>query len=214
MEELFTHHYYLRIIVAIICGSIIGLERQYRNKAAGFRTIVLICLGSTIFTIVSQRIGGSDDRVAANILTGIGFIGAGVIFNDRVIVKGLTTAAVIWVMAAIGMVIGIDDYIMGFLLTIIVLCVLSLLHLLERSIDQRFHMKTYTIVFHPGAASVLQEEINRIIRNHHLRSKIIKLLVNEAGLNLVMEITGHQDNLEILTDKLLQWEAVKSCEVI
>ena len=107
-----------KILVAILCGGILGFEREYQNKSAGFRTIILITLGATIFTIISQRIGGSDDRIAANIITGIGFIGAGVIFKGSLDVKGLTTAAVIWIAAAIGMSIGIGEYLLAVLLSV------------------------------------------------------------------------------------------------
>ena len=71
------------MLVSVLCGGLLGIEREYLNKSAGLRTIVLICLGSTIFTMVSQRVGGSEDRIAANIITGIGFIGAGVIFKEN-----------------------------------------------------------------------------------------------------------------------------------
>lgn len=213
MKELLEHEYFLRIIAALICGSIIGLERQYWNKAAGFRTIVLICLGSTIYTIVSQRIGGSDDRVAANILTGIGFIGAGVIFNDRISVKGLTTAAVIWVVAAIGMVIGISDYLMGFLLTIIVLIVLSVLQLLENVIDYRHHMKTFSITFHDHDMDYFQQ-IKTLINAQKLTFVRRKVAINNNELHLVLEITGHQDHLEFLTQQLILLKSVKACEVV
>src|ERR1700761_3465234 len=83
----------IKIALAVLCGGMLGLERQYKNKTAGFRTIILICLGSTIYTMVAQRSG----QVAnINIVTGVGFIGAGVIFKDTIAVSGLTTAAVIW----------------------------------------------------------------------------------------------------------------------
>lgn len=70
------------MLASVVCGGLLGIEREYLNKSAGLRTIVLICLGSTIFTMVSQRVGGSEDRIAANTITGIGFIGAGVIFKE------------------------------------------------------------------------------------------------------------------------------------
>lgn len=95
------------MLVSMICGGIIGFGREYRSKSAGFSTIILISLGSTIFTIVSRHGVGTDDRISANIITGIGFIGAGVIFKDKISVSGLTTAAVIWTSAAIGMTTGI-----------------------------------------------------------------------------------------------------------
>ena len=87
-----------RIVAALVIGGIIGGEREYRSKAAGFRTMTLICLGSTIFTILSLKLGAntSPDRIASNIITGIGFIGAGVIFKDGITISGLTTATSIW----------------------------------------------------------------------------------------------------------------------
>ncbi|RZL98062.1 MAG: MgtC/SapB family protein, partial [Pedobacter sp.] len=115
------------IFMAVMCGGIIGFEREYRNKSAGFRTIVLITLGSTIFTIVSRHGAGADDRISANIITGIGFIGAGVIFKDQFSVRGLTTAAVIWTSAAIGMTTGIGYHALAFLFTILTLGILLMM---------------------------------------------------------------------------------------
>src|SRR6186997_114480 len=114
----------LSIITSIICGGLIGFEREYKNKSTGFRTILLITLGSTIFTIVSRHGSGNDDRIAANIITGIGFIGAGVIFKDKMSVLGLTTAAVIWTAAAIGMTAGIGYYSLAIVITVITLIIL------------------------------------------------------------------------------------------
>src|SRR6202012_531969 len=102
----------LKIGVSVLCGGLLGIERQYKNKTAGFRTIILISLGSALFTMVAQR---ANMGVNINVITGIGFIGAGVVFKDNIGVSGLTTAAVIWVSAAIGMVIGSN----GFLLALI-----------------------------------------------------------------------------------------------
>jgi len=97
------------VIVAIGCGVIVGSERQRREKPAGLRTITLVCLGSAIFTMLSfafTSTTGDSGRVAAQIVTGIGFLGAGVILHGRRIVSGMTTAALIWVTAAIGMAVG------------------------------------------------------------------------------------------------------------
>jgi len=90
-----------QVLFAFIIGAIIGLEREFRSKPAGFRTMILICVGSCLYTILSKEVGdGSDDRIASNIVTGIGFIGAGVIFKEGISVNGLTTAALIWITAA------------------------------------------------------------------------------------------------------------------
>ena len=97
-----------RLFLVILVGGLIGAEREYRSKSAGFRTMILICLGSFLFTTFSIHISGStNDRIASNIVTGIGFLGAGVIFQSDNRVNGLTTAATIWATAALGM--GIAD---------------------------------------------------------------------------------------------------------
>src|ERR1700733_15307958 len=111
----------IKIGLAVICGGILGMERQYKNKTAGFRTIILICLGSAIFTMVAQHAGQVADL---NIVTGVGFIGAGVIFKDNISVSGLTTAAVIWISAAIGMAVGSGNYGVSLVSTLVTLTVL------------------------------------------------------------------------------------------
>ena len=97
-----------KLVLVFLTGGLIGIERELKSKSAGFRTIMLICMGSFLFTSFSQLISPSTpDRIASNIVTGIGFLGAGVIFRDNNRVNGLTTAASIWVTAALGM--GISD---------------------------------------------------------------------------------------------------------
>src|SRR6266850_4684395 len=99
----------LRLLLAAALGALLGLEREYRRKPAGLRTNILIAVGSALFAIVSIEIGGAGgtpDRIAAQIVTGIGFLGAGAILRGRLNVQGLTTAATIWVNAAIGIAAG------------------------------------------------------------------------------------------------------------
>lgn len=97
----------LLIIISVIIGLIIGAEREYRNKSAGLRTFILVCFGSCLFTILSIKIGVENpDRLAANIITGIGFLGAGVIFKDDNKIGGITTATTIWATASLGMSVG------------------------------------------------------------------------------------------------------------
>lgn len=101
----------IRAGAALIIGALIGGEREYRSKAAGFRPVTLICLGSAVFTILSLRLGApaSPDRIASNVITGIGFIGAGMIFKDGISISGLTPATSIWATAALGMVAGAGE---------------------------------------------------------------------------------------------------------
>jgi len=137
----------IAMLVSVICGGIIGFEREYKSKSAGFRTIILISLGSTIFTIVSKHGVGADDRIAANIITGIGFIGAGVIFKDKVSVRGLTTAAVIWTSAAIGMTTGIGYHALALTLTAITLVILLMVTRVEKMIARLQKQKLISVMF-------------------------------------------------------------------
>ena len=122
---------FLRIFVALILGGLIGLEREYRSKAAGFRTHFLVAPGSALFTILSQygfKYGlGDSSRVAAQIVSGIGFLGAGTIIFQRNFIRGLTTAAGLWVTAAVGMACGCGMYILAGVSTLLVLIGLELL---------------------------------------------------------------------------------------
>ena len=113
----------IKIGMAVLIGGIIGAEREFRDKAAGFRTIILITVGSALFTIFSMSMdpGFTRTRVAANIVTGIGFLGAGAIVREHGRIGGLTTAATIWLSAALGMGIGAGELIFVAVSTFIVI---------------------------------------------------------------------------------------------
>ncbi|MCJ8155377.1 MgtC/SapB family protein [Chryseobacterium sp. SSA4.19] len=116
----------LLILISVILGILIGAEREYRNKSAGLRTFILICFRSCLFTILSIKIGVDDpDRIAANIITGIGFLGAGVIFKGDSKIDGITTATTIWATASIGMAVGSGYVYLAVLGTLLVLLILS-----------------------------------------------------------------------------------------
>lgn len=139
----------LKIVLAIVIGGVIGFEREYRDKAAGFRTLIFICLASTTFTILSVKLAGTFDptRIAANIVAGVGFFGAGVIIRDHGRVVGLTTAAMIWLIAALGMGIGGGYYQLVFLMTGVSLLVLWGFPWFEHLIDRIREERTYEVVF-------------------------------------------------------------------
>jgi putative Mg2+ transporter-C (MgtC) family protein len=129
----------VRLFLAAGLGAAIGVERELRQKAAGLRTNMLIALGSAVFTIVSlelAHVGGTPDRIAAQIVTGVGFLGAGSILRSGRSVHGMTTAATIWVNAAIGMAAGAGLYTISILGTIITLVVLVFLPWVERHLDR------------------------------------------------------------------------------
>jgi len=129
----------VRLLLAAGLGAAMGVERELRAKAAGLRTNMLIALGSAMFTIVSievARAGGTPDRIAAQIVTGIGFLGAGSILRSGRSIHGMTTAATIWVNASVGMAAGAGLYTVAIVGTIIALIVLALLPYLEERLDR------------------------------------------------------------------------------
>src|SRR5919202_1171884 len=143
----------LRLLIVIIVGGLIGIERELKSEAAGFRTIMLICLGSFLFTTFSTYIApNTPDRIVSNIVTGIGFLGAGVIFRGDNKVNGLTTAATIWVTAALGMGIATGHYLFVLVATCVVMGLLFLLVPLKRWIDKMNQYRTYKITspYHPN----------------------------------------------------------------
>jgi putative Mg2+ transporter-C (MgtC) family protein len=146
--ELTTLNVILELLLAVLIGGVIGLEREYRNKSAGLRTLILICIGAALFTNFSILIGRPDDmtRIASNVVVGIGFVGAGVIFRSEASgVNGLTTAALIWVTAALGVGLGAGYYVISLLGCVLVLMVLMFLTYLEQRIDERNQVRVYKI---------------------------------------------------------------------
>jgi putative Mg2+ transporter-C (MgtC) family protein len=130
----------LRLSLGVVLGGAIGFERELQRKAAGLRTNILICVGAVLFTELSMAMSsasGDPARIAAQIVTGVGFLGAGTIIQGRGIVTGLTTAATMWLVAAIGMAIGFGALLEATGATLLVLLVLSLLRPIERVIARR-----------------------------------------------------------------------------
>lgn len=132
----------LRLIIASTFGGLIGLERQIQGQSAGFRTQLLVCLGACLFTILSLKtylmFGKYADpgRIAAQIVVGIGFLGAGAILRHGEFIRGLTTAASLWTVSAIGMAIGFGEYLIGAVATVLVLVNLIILKHLESRIPR------------------------------------------------------------------------------
>jgi putative Mg2+ transporter-C (MgtC) family protein len=129
-----------RLALAALFGGLIGLERELRGYPAGIRTLALVTMGSLLFTDVSQLLGGND-RVAAGIVTGIGFLGAGVIFREGYTVRGITTAATIWSAAAIGMAIGRELYLVAAAGSVLVFVVLEA-RPFTRRVDEAIRRRT------------------------------------------------------------------------
>jgi len=137
--DLLTAHFWTSIGVAVLCGGIIGLERQIRGKPAGIRTNILICLGTTIFVQLSTILAGPNvdpTRVLGQVVTGIGFLGAGVIIARGRHVKGVTSAAVIWTLAGIGAMIGLGRFVPAIILSLITVGILTGIEVLEERVPR------------------------------------------------------------------------------
>ena len=131
-----TSQFWIAIGVAVLCGGIVGFERQMRGKPAGIRTNILICLGTTIFVKLSTLYSGQNadmTRVLGQVVTGIGFLGAGVILSRGGRVKGVTSAAVIWTLAGIGAMIGFGLFIPAVALAVVTVVILTVIEYLELS---------------------------------------------------------------------------------
>jgi putative Mg2+ transporter-C (MgtC) family protein len=165
------HDILLKLLLSIVIGGVIGAEREYRSKSAGFRTLTLICLGSALFTVFSILIGsGSNpDRIASNIATGIGFVGAGVIFKGDIGVNGITTAAMIWVTAALGMGIGAGYEWVSVIACCMILLMLFIFGLAENWIDKINQTRNYKIQTDFKAETMNRFE--KCFQSHHLTYK-------------------------------------------
>ena len=134
--SLFIFDIIIPCALAVVFGGLIGLQRERHERPAGLRTHALVCLGATVFTLVSylgfsSSAGFDSTRIAAGVVTGIGFIGAGVIFRQGILVKGVTTAASIWIVAAIGLALGTKLYYLSIISTILGFLILSFLKSFE-----------------------------------------------------------------------------------
>jgi putative Mg2+ transporter-C (MgtC) family protein len=146
----------LRLLVALILGAVVGLERERQERAAGLRTVTMVSLGSCLFTIVGAYGFPNTDpsRVAAQIVTGIGFLGAGTIFLRKDLVRGLTTAATIWTVAAIGMAAGTSQYIVAVFTTLLILSVLMVLKPIEKRFFKRPSEALVSVVIPRGESEI------------------------------------------------------------
>jgi putative Mg2+ transporter-C (MgtC) family protein len=164
-----------RLLMACGMGAFVGMERESRHKASGLRTNMLICMGAALFTMLSAVVAGDGSsnkgQIASNIVQGIGFLGAGLILHTRSRVLGLTSAATVWVVAAIGMACGAGLYLEAAIATVIVYCSLRFIGLLEA----RSHWKRFPMLYEvrgDDEASMFAE-ILKVLDKEHLRLVIL-----------------------------------------
>jgi len=191
--EMFRLELMLQVGLGTLLGGAIGLERELGGKPAGLRTNILICIGSVLYTHLSIAMlsaiaggggtGTDPTRVAGQIVTGVGFIGAGTILHARGAVVGLTSAATIWVVAAIGVALGSGYYLEGIATTLVVLVVLAGLGRVETLVERQAMRSTITIHAHPGP-TVLED---------------LEGLVRRAGLE-ISAVSSRQENVDLVIE--------------
>ena len=189
-----------RLAVAAILGGIIGIERQFRHKPAGLRTNMLICFGSAMFTVLSSQLagsfGGDHTRIAAQIIPGIGFIGAGSILHARGSVVGLTSAATIFVVAGVGMAAGGGLYLTAIFATGVILIALAVLGRVERTFALKSVLMTYEVTG-PDAESLLIEA-NRILDQAHWTMQNVRIAGAAGHVRALFSVDApHEDQEEI-----------------
>jgi putative Mg2+ transporter-C (MgtC) family protein len=202
----------VQVSLAFVIGAAIGLEREFRSKPAGFRTMILICVGSCLYTILSKESNLlSPDRISSNIVTGIGFIGAGVIFKEGISVNGLTTAALIWVTAALGMAIGYGNYPMAALVSIIVIIALFILEPFQRVINKFRLVKDYRITTN---SSVNNFKINfeDYLKTNGIGHRCMKLVKENNDGVYIYRIASPDRSYDAVNTFLLNNKDVKTFE--
>jgi putative Mg2+ transporter-C (MgtC) family protein len=201
-----------KLLMSIFIGGIIGVEREYRSKAAGFRTLILICMGATLFTIFSILLGGENnkDRIASNIVTGIGFLGAGAIFRDaNNLSKGLTTATLIWVTAALGVGIGVGHFILIGLATALLLLILIGFPVLERIIDRKHQVRAYKI-YSRNKEDI--QEIETLFKTSNLKATRVKHMRQNGQIISSWTAAGSEKCHSAFTEQLFADSNIRDFE--
>ncbi len=202
-----------QVSVSFIIGAVIGLEREFRSKPAGFRTMILICVGSCLYTILSKESeSGSTDRIASNIVTGIGFIGAGVIFKEGISVNGLTTAALIWITAALGMAVGYHNYPIAIVVSIMVVIALFVLEPVQRFINNLHKVKDYRIRT-VELGDNFKSELEIFLKSNDVTFRCMKLVKENKDAVYLYRISSPKRNYDAVNNFLLTHKEVRSFEV-
>jgi putative Mg2+ transporter-C (MgtC) family protein len=190
-----------KLLMAVAIGGLIGLEREMHAKAAGLRTITLITLGATLFTMLSLSF--KDDRVIANIVTGVGFLGAGSILFSEGRLIGLTTASSVWAAAALGMAIGLGEYWLAGFAGLLVFLILRLFAQIDRLVDiWGLEIRTYEITY--TASEKKLEQIEKVMAACKIRIiRRRRMKVSETLLEGIWELRGALANHTKFSDIML-----------
>jgi putative Mg2+ transporter-C (MgtC) family protein len=177
----------IKILLAIVLGGAIGIERELHHKAAGFRTIILICMGATLVTIIDER-AQAQGRMMANVITGIGFLGAGVILRDTNRIKGLTTAAAVWLAAVLGICIGYGAYLLSGVAVLVVLFIMRVFVRVERVVEDAWDLRQYEVILPCDFQKKAQ--IENLMHNNGLSVRADEQMKRGGNMVCYWEVSG------------------------
>jgi putative Mg2+ transporter-C (MgtC) family protein len=192
-----------RLVLAAILGGAIGLERELKHRAAGLRTNMFICFGAALFTVLSRGLAAEPSdytRIAAQIIPGIGFIGAGSILHTRGLTTGLTSAATLFVVASVGMAAGGGLYLTAIFATAVVLLALFFLGHVEQTFNVKLLMNSYEVT--GSSVEEISDEVNRILEGHHRLMQ--NVLTGNTGqhIRLQFDVEGCNREQKMLLQQL------------
>ncbi len=205
-----------RLLLAAVLGGIVGLERELSGKPAGFRTNLLICVGAALFTDLSIQVAriaggqvtpGDPTRIAAQIVSGIGFLGAGTILQMRGSITGLTTAATLWVVAAIGMAVGAHEYVEAVGTTLLVIIALLALYRVEEVL-RRHRAAHHTLEVTMLPQPELIPRLEALLREHGFRVESDRIDKSPDGLSVSYSVSGTADAWERAMPAMLEIQGV------
>jgi putative Mg2+ transporter-C (MgtC) family protein len=202
----------LKILLAAMLGGIIGLERELSHKEAGLRTNILIAIGSTLITILSFKIAAMSKtadpaRLTAQIVSGIGFLGAGAIIQARFAVHGLTTAATIWTVAAIGIAVGSGFYLVAFLVAIFVVIVLTVFKFLLAYLEKQKQIYVYLISTEEKASLLV--DIRQVLTELNVRYSSARLNRKDGGYEFELIFNTSENKNRDFIEKVMLIKGVR-----
>lgn len=217
-RDLSTGSIILRLVLSILVGTLVGLERSYKNKSGGFRTHILVCLGSTVaamtglFLYLILKLPADMSRIPAQVITGLGFIGGGTIFVTRNhIVKGLTTAAGLWSCGVVGLALGSGFYEAGIIATILILFTQTAM---SKVIDKIDYPDEFTIALTYEEKDDLAQVL-RVLKNIHISITNMRILGSDQVHNAILELrAGDDTSSEEVIQLMTRMKGIISAETI
>jgi putative Mg2+ transporter-C (MgtC) family protein len=203
----------LRLSVAAVLGGLIGLEREIKHRPAGLRTNLFICVGAAMFTLLSDKLAveflGDHTRIAAQIIPGIGFIGAGSILHNRGdLITGITSAATLFVVASVGMAVGGGLYLTATFATALILMCLFLLGRAEQRFNIKLLVNTYEVT--GSSADIIKTEVNFLLERIHAMMQDVQVAETRQHVRLQFDVEGTRREQEAVVDALKRSSVLES----